>query len=336
MAFGCQALPPEVRELKNASMENSVASKESTLKNDSSLHPLAKRESWYITGFVENEKGDHFGYYFAVLRQDEHFFVFANVMNLKTGKLILSDKDETDIPIGQRLGINLKIKDAFLRYNDINDSWVFGLDKKSGFNLRLESLAHNDYHINHLEGVAFYSLQSKRVNGQLTIDGKTDFMTAKNAWLTHEWSEAPNQSLTIQRLMCRLYDGRGLMLMRGYKEKKVAFDLALLIEANGTNAPVSQFSVVSQANPSLWEISLLSPKIKFNIETPAPQIMKIENETAQFYSGLVRTLNNKVDGYCLISKDEMEKSAAKKEEKPLPKQKTQKNKAVENKKPSLP
>lgn len=290
--------------------------KKINLKNDSSLHPLANRESWYIAGLVENDGGFHYGYYFVVLREGEVFNVFANIMDLKTGKLVFSEKEESHISIGERLGINLKMKDAFLRYNDINDSWVFGWDKSPGFNLRLESLAHGEYRISHLDGVSFYSLQSKRVNGQLTIGEKNEFVTAKNAWLTHEWSDQLSHDLMIQRLMCRLYDGRGLMLMRGYKEKKVTFDLALLLEANGDNAPVSQFSVVSQANPSLWDVSLLSPKIRFKIETPTPQAMKHDHEVAYFYSGLVRSTDNQVEGYCLISKDEMGVDLKKTKKKP--------------------
>lgn len=286
-----------------------VSSPKSNLKNDSSLHPAAKKESWYISGLVENDTGFHYGYYFVVLREANHFYVFANIMDLKTGKLLLSEKEEADIDLDERLGINLKMKNAFLRYNDINDSWVFGWDQSPGFNLRLESLAHGDYTIRHLDGISFYSLQSKRVNGQLTISDKNEFVTAKNAWLTHEWSDKLSQDLMIQRLMCRLYDGRGLMLMRAYKAQKVTFDLASLLEANGENAPVSQFSVVSQSNPSLWEVSLLSPKMKFNIETPKPQVMKRKNEKAYFYSGLVKTTEHKIEGYCLISKDEMGQSS---------------------------
>jgi predicted secreted hydrolase len=291
----------QLKTIKKA--KSQVVSKQKALSNDSSLHPLAERESWYISGLVDNDAGEQYGYYFAVLRESEVFYVFANVMNLKTGKIVFSEEQKADIKIGERLGINLKIKDAFLRFNDINDSWVFGLDKPLGFNLRLESLSYDAYSVSHLDRVSFYSLQSKRVNGQLTIEGKNQFVTAKNAWLTHEWSDKLTQSLVIQRLMCRLFDGRGLMLMRGYKEKKVAFDLALLLEANGKSAPISQFSVVSQANPLLWEVSLLSPKMQFNIETAPPQKMSRRGETSSFYSGVVRSKEQKIEGYCFISKD---------------------------------
>lgn len=296
---------PEVKPDGNKPLTPSLSSPKTNIKNDSSLHPAATRESWYISGLVENDSGFHYGYYFVVIREANQFNVFANVMDLKTGKVLFSEQEHAIIDVGNRLGINLKMKNAFLRYNDINDSWVFGLDQSPGFNLRLESLAHEDYTIRHLDGVSFYSLQSKRVNGQLTIADKNEFVTAKNAWLTHEWSDKVSQDLLIQRLMCRFYDGKGLILMRGYKANKVTFDLATLLEPNGENAPVSQFSVVSQSNPSLWEVSLLSPKMKFKIETPKSQSLAQKNETAYFYSGLVKTPNQKIEGYCLISKDKM-------------------------------
>lgn len=298
-------VPTETSDPPKVVKPKSKHSTEPKVKNDSYLHPKAKRESWYVSGLVENDSGKQYGYYFAVLREKEQFESFANIIDLKNGRVMLTAKDASAVALGQRLGINLKIQDAFLRYNDINDSWVFGLDKSPGFNLRLESLEHGSYHVSHLENTSFYSLQSKRVNGQLTLDGKNEFVTATNAWLTHQWSDKVNQSFTLQRLMCRLLDGQGLMLVRGYKNNDVVFDLATLLEANGVSRPISQFSLVSQSNPSLWTVSVLSPKMQFHVETSDPQKIVRDTEINYLYPGLVKDKDNKVTGYCLISKESL-------------------------------
>ncbi len=267
------------------------------------LHPAAKQESWYVSGLVRTDQGESYGYYFVVVRQEENFDAYVLVVDLKTGTEVLKEHTQQKIPLAERQGINLKVGNAFLRNNDINGSWVFGIDSKHGVNLRVESLKWDKLKVNHLGSLSFYSLQSKRVNGQLTVGDKSFFVTSRNAWLVHQWGDHIEQSLSLQRVLCRFNDNQGLMLVRGFKHDKVIFDYALLLDADGGSLPVSQFSLVSQSSPKIWQVRLLSPKMQFKVRTREPFKLVEKYHVTDFYSGRVDLSKKDGSGFCMISKD---------------------------------
>ncbi len=260
-----------------------------TLKVRSAIKPLADTESWYITGMVQSE--------------DKHFINTVTVMDMKSNQLVFEDRNEETIDLKGRQGIHFRVGSAFLRYNNINHSWVFGVDKPQGFNLRLEALKPGPYPVNHLNKYSFYSIQSMRVNGELAVGGKSQFVVAKNAWLTHEWGQKLQTHTLLQRLLCRLDDGRGLMVFRAYDKQNVSYDLATLLEATGQSKPVSQFSLISQASPKLWQVSLIAPKMSFQIKTTMPQKINRRNELLYLYPGVIYEEGDASKGYCLISRD---------------------------------
>lgn len=285
--------------------------KKPTVLTSSEVKPLAKEESWYVSGVVKAEDGTAFGYYFALLRKGEAFTNQTTVMDLNKGTLLLSESNEATIPLAGRKGIHFKVGSAFLRYNQINKSWVFGIDKAEGFNFRLESLEEGPYPTNHLNQFSFYTIQSKRVNGEISIAQKNRFVVANNAWLTHEWGEKTQQTTLMQRLLCRLGGGKGLMVFRAYDKESIQYDLATLLEPSGESKPVSQFSLITQTKPTSWHVSLIAPEMSFDVETSKPQTIKRKDETIYFYPGLIK--NNKdpsARGYCLISKETVVKQQA--------------------------
>ncbi len=273
------------------------------ITKDSNLHPAASHESWYMSGFVENEQAERFAYYFVVHRINEEFSYFTQIASMQTGKEVYKSSDKAQISLATRQGINLKIGDGFLRYNNINDSWIFGVDSRDGFNLRVESRPMASQSINHLNQVSFYNLQSKRVNGQLSKGNKSEFVTASNAWISHQWRDPqPQKKLQVERLLCRFLDEQGVMMVRARQAGEVVFSLADLLDHYGESHPVSQFSVITQTQPSHWNIKLVSPQKRFEVLTQKPFQMSESNASTDYYLGLVVDANQNA-GSCMIIKE---------------------------------
>ncbi len=275
-----------------------------TIKAANNVKPLAKHEAWYLSGIVETEARKKYGYYFIVFRDGDKFYHQANVMDLVSREQVLSTKSQAELPLKGRLGVHFLIGDAFLRYNDINHSWTFGIDKAQGLNLRLESLDKGNHPVNHYKDWSFSTEQSMRVNGELSIEGKNQFVIGSNTWLVHEWGNKLNRETTFERLLCRLKDGRGLMVFRAYEQKKIAFDLATLLEASGKDRPVSQFSAITQTTPKAWRVSLLSPRMELEINTLTPESIKRDGDTMLLYPGSLKNNRYGIGGYCLITTDD--------------------------------
>lgn len=276
-----------------------------TVIKDSSLHPAVNHESWYLSGLVENEQAERFAYYFVVHRNKEHFSYFTQLISMQTGLPIFQSSDKADISLATRLGINFKIGEGFLRYNEISDSWLFGVDTKKGFNLRVESAPMKAHEVSHLNKVSFYILQSKRVNGQISKENKPEFVTSSNAWIAHQWQEAaPEKNIMIERLLCRFYDNQGVMMVRARKGGDVVYSNADLLDRFGESHAVSQFSFISQTNKTSWEVKLVSPKKNFDISTVEPFQVTQKNAGTDYYLGLVKEPSKKENiGSCMIIKE---------------------------------
>ncbi len=298
VCFSVLAVEPDLKMSQTAPISDPL-----NLTKDSGLHPAATNESWYISGFVENEQSDKFAYYFVVHRVNGQFSYFTQVLSMQTGQVIYKSTEQAELSLATRQGINFKIGDGFLRYNDINDSWTFGVDSKEGFNLRVESLPMHSQAISHLNNVSFYSLQSKRVNGQLSKKNKSEFVTASNAWVAHQWGEPkPQANIQVERLLCRFLDNQGVMMVRAHQGNDVVFSLADLLDNYGESHPVSQFSIITQTDKSHWNVKLVSPKKGFDVLTEKPFKVAQGNASTDYYLGVVQEANENA-GSCMIIKE---------------------------------
>ncbi len=273
---------------------------------DSNLHPAAKFESWFLSGIAENEKAQQFAYYFIVKRRDANFSYFTQVMNLNDEKIIFKQSDKATLTLDTRQGINLKIGKGFLRHNDINDSWTFGVNGQSGFNFRVESLQVNSYKISHLKQLSFYNLQTKRLNGQLSYKGQTEFVTAMNAWIAHQW-QAPAQQppVTMERLLCRSLNNQGITITRAYQGKEIIYSQADFLNSQAESIPISQFSMVSHTHAARWHVKILSPKKQFNVITNSPLGTLEGNKTIHYFlGGIEDKMHQHLSGACLIIQEQ--------------------------------
>lgn len=285
----------------------SAQAKATVILKENNLHPAADIESWNISGTLENEQAEQFAYYFTVQRIGEQFSYFSQIIKLQTKEIIFQKSEQATLVLSEQQGLNFKISHGFLRYNEINNSWTFGVDSEDGFNLRVESLTAANYNVIHLKNISFYMLQSKRVNGDLARKNKQEFVTSSNAWLAHQWQNKSEQEvgLLMERLLCRIENNQGVMLVKAYQDKDAIFSQADLLDPQGDSYPVSQFGSLSQIKLNEWQVKLLSPKKTFYVRTNTPLQWAEGTKISKFYLGVIEDPKKQVtQGVCFIIKDE--------------------------------
>lgn len=270
---------------------------------DSFLHPVAATETWTFSGIVFDESNERYGYSFLVLREGNLFKVVTQVVSMGTGKELFHYLAEKEIQNSDQQGVNLKIDNAFLRYNEVNDSWVFGVNQTQGFNFRVEANQKYRYQVEHVAGVSFYSLQGMRVNGQLSLSDKNVFVVAKNAWLSHQWRDPLSNLYHINRVYCRFGEDKGLLLEQINEGKQRLFDGATLLDASGKQDSVSQFVQLNKLQNSKWEIHVLSPKLDLIVEGVSPLDLKNPYGSLSLYAGIIQKAPSVTGGFCILTED---------------------------------
>jgi hypothetical protein len=223
--------------------------------------------NWVFSGLVTNESGDNYGYFFQIQRDGAEFNTLAALFDAQTKKVIVIDESKAIItdPTAQ----NWHVGQAFLRFNPINDSWIFGLkthDKK-GFNFKVDMLKapqDNPTVQNLRPGVELLVSQTSRLNGHIQIgdDSKDQFVTAKNAWFRQiSLTEQPSKSHPFTGVLCRFNDGSGFYSVNMVEPDTLRGAVAGWRDGQGLSAMMSQFINITQAPEGPWHIRLASPSL---------------------------------------------------------------------------
>ncbi|MBA2649063.1 MAG: hypothetical protein H0U75_05575 [Legionella sp.] len=176
---------------------------------------LPKVGSWIFSGVATNEGGERFGYFFQMQRQGSVFHAKTALIDGQTNKLIFFyDGQET---IEATTNVDWHVGPSFLRYNPINDSWIFGLKlaEKKGFNFKVDMLKKDNEDNETLElkpGVELQALETTRLNGHIKTDvnNKEQFVIGNKAWFARVWlTKAQKEGPAISTTFCRLNNDNG-------------------------------------------------------------------------------------------------------------------------------
>ena len=109
----------------------------------------AEHASWVFSGVVTNEIGENYGYFFQIERNDKTFHSIAALFEEQNNKVIVLD--EAQATIDDPSSYNWHVGHSFLRFNAINDSWIFGVKtpEKTGYNFKVDMLNQPDH--NHVK-----------------------------------------------------------------------------------------------------------------------------------------------------------------------------------------
>lgn len=249
---------------------------------DHDNHPTMQHEIWMFSGETETDDNKTYAYVFTLKRDFKEWYVFINIVDLATHKAVLHNEfeqlqtDEDKIIKDNRY----QIGKAFMQYNAISDSWLFGLSgQKNSFNFRVKGVRH--YVLNGTQGYldankkndhaqASYSAQSMNMNGQLTLDSQSRFVSGKNTWFEHRWREFSEQNTQKYALItCRFSDNTGLMLYEWFGKKDLwptRIKTGTYQDALDHKTIVTNFSLAKSAKMNAWFVSV--PALNMSLKMP--------------------------------------------------------------------
>ncbi|AHE67733.1 hypothetical protein [Legionella oakridgensis] len=300
-------------------INHSVHAGEITLKDSVSTTTVEEAEpksmlptetvyaNWIFSGMATNENGGHYGYFFQVQRNNNTFHALSAVFDSESKRILLFD--ESSATIHEPKTSSWQIGRAFLSFNPINESWIFGfkIKNKEGFNFKVDMLSHpeNTPVIQDLRsGMELLVSQTGRLNGHLQIgeEEKEQFVTAKNAWYRHVWlTKDQETSHPFSSLLCRFNDGSGLYSVNVPEEDAFRGAVAGLCDAQGASRVISQFiDIKKDKKEDVWHIRIPSPALHLVLSETINQ----NSVVAGFISKGEKT------GFCLLSKDKLGESTA--------------------------
>lgn len=235
--------------------------------------------SWTFSGMVTNENGDKYGYFFQIQRQGADFHAKTALIDGQTNKLILFYEGNEKIDEANKL--NWQVGRSFIRYNPINDSWVFGVkaEDDKGFNFKVDMLkqASSNNAPETLElrpGVELQALQTSLLNGhvQTGTGNKEQFVTGNNAWFGKLWfSKDQKTPHDISTTFCRLSNDNGFYSANLKEPDATRASVAGWRDATGNKVKMSQFLSIKSLAKDQCMLSLGLPKLHLKVSNTLKQ-----------------------------------------------------------------
>lgn len=265
------------------------------------LPTTAGEAQWTFSGVVSDEAGEAYGYFFQMVRRGEQFLSRSALFDVETKRVLIQDESEAALSHDAAQSNHFHIGHAFLQYNPINGSWVFGIKKadKTGFNFKVYMLkpAEKLPVAEGLKaGIDVLVSQAHELNGHVYLpDGpKETFVTAKSAWFRQiAVTDTLNGSHAVKGILCRFNDDTGFYSINLPEIDAIKGAIAGRFNAEGQSVPVSQFINVEALKSGDWMIHLLSPEQKIvltNLLKDSPFIAGIAEQGGQ-------------RGFCVLSED---------------------------------
>lgn len=257
--------------------------------------------NWFFSGVVATEGGDHYAYFFQMDRHGHDFHVVASLFDAQTKTMVLMDEGDATIQDPERN--NWHVAHSFLRFNPINDSWIFGFktpDKK-GFNFKVDMLnqpQHNPVTQGLRAGVDVIVSQTGQLNGHVQADtiSHEQFVTAKNSWFRQIWlTQDQSQHHKLSGVLCRFDDGSGFYSMNMLEPDAVRGAVAGWFDAQGEPSAMSQFINVKEASDGAWHIHVTSPRLNL--------ILSDAFKRSALVAGFVTEKDKQ--GFCVLNEEAM-------------------------------
>jgi hypothetical protein len=229
--------------------------------------PASSAEAhWVFSGVVEGEAGEQYGYFFQMDRKNNTFHSRAALFDVQTKAVLMQDGSEAEIADPST---NVwHVGHAFLRFNPITDSWVFGFKQanKVGFNFKVgmqQPSGALPEPQNLRSGISVFVSQTNSLNGHIhASDGREEiFVTAGQAWFRQTSVTTPQLNThAVKGVLCRFDDGSGFYSVNLPEEDALRGAIAGRFDAEGVAEPMSQFIHVGVREDGKWGVHVPSPK----------------------------------------------------------------------------
>lgn len=286
------------------SNEPDEASETSIIQSISSLY--AKQAYWTFSGMVMNENGERYPYFFQIKRNNERFHALATLLDAQTKSVLLYEESSTLIEHPELT--HWQVGNMFLRFNPINNSWVFGVrDKdKRGFNFKIDMFGLSEEQLSKTQdlrsGIKLLITQTGRLNGHMRTESnsnKDEFVTAKRSWFRQTWvSRAQAVKHPLTTIYCDFEDGQALYSVTLPEADSLRGSVAGWRNEQGVPVTMSQFvSIENKEND--WSIHVSSPKVGLSFSNLLYKL----NEKNQLNIGLTQ---GTMPGFCAINQEEID------------------------------
>lgn len=263
----------------------------------------APQADWVFSGLVANESGEQYHYFFQMRRNKEQFHADALLINAQTNALILYETSEASIK--KQNGMQWQVGRIFLRFNAINNSWVFGvkeLDDK-GFNFKIDMLGQADgtsaKEQDLRAGLELLIGQTGNLNGHLQSGEHEEFVTAKKAWFRQMWVSKPQlTSHPFTAILCDFNDGAGFYAVNLQGSDALRGSIAGWRSVDGVALPMSQFVTAQKEKDGAWHIRVPFPNLMFSIKDS----LHLTEDTLHLAAGEIA---GKTPGFCVINQYEL-------------------------------
>jgi len=237
-------------------------------QNIPTVEPLVG--SWSFSGMVTNESGERFGYFFQIQRQGDDFHAKTALIDGQTNQLVFFYEGKEKI--AQSTALDWHVGRSFIRFNPINDSWIFGVkvaEDKKGFNFKVDMLkqANNDNETLILRpGVVLQALQTSRLNGHIQLDDKEQFVTGNKAWFGKLWfSNGQKKSHDIHTTFCRLSNDNGFYSANLKENDATGAAVAGWLDPAGNKVKMSQFISIKSLEHGQCTVRVGLPKLHLKL-----------------------------------------------------------------------
>lgn len=222
---------------------------------------------WVFSGIVSNESGDNYGYFFQLKREDKHFHATVALMDEASKKVLFHE--ESDAVIEELIPYDWHIGHSFLKFNTINDSWIFGVKLKNnlGFNFKVDMLKQfektpNFHHLR--DGVTMLVSQTSELNGHILMGDPQEeqFVRADDAWFRQIWQDDKDIKVhSLTSILCQFNNGSRFYSVNLHEPDAQSGAIAGWYSPQGIRQPMSQFVQVSHAKDDAWHIQSQSPRL---------------------------------------------------------------------------
>jgi hypothetical protein len=276
------------------------------VKNILSIH--STQANWTFSGIVTNENGERYDYFFQIERNNARFHGIATVIDAQSKAVMIYEEASTLIE--QPELTHWQVGNMFLRFNPINNSWVFGVKNKGkkSFNFKVDMFGLSDTQLSRQQnlraGVELLINQTGRLNGHLQVDeaGKEQFVTAKRAWFRQIWVSKPQKAKhSLKSVLCQFNDGNAFYSVTLPESDTLRGSVAGWRDEEGIPHSISQFYAVREVKEGDWQIDISAPKMTLSWQNLLHKI----NETKQLSAGVVTGAK---PGFCTISNDEIDET----------------------------
>ena len=232
-------------------------------------------------------------------RDGNEFHASVALFDAQTKTLVLAD--QSDAVINEPERYNWHVGRSFLRFNAINDSWIFGLKTqgKKGFNFKVDMLNQPEHHPvsqGLRTGIEFIVSQTGQLNGHLQIGAESNeqFVTAKNTWFRQIWvTNDQNQRHQVSSALCQFNDGSGFYSINMLEPDVMRDAVAGWFDAQGKSLAMSQFIHVKEETEGGWHIRIVSPNVHFILSDAIKQ--------GSVVAGFIAEKDKQ--GFCMLSAD---------------------------------